>query len=163
MILCCGPVSLVPKILWLSGYNIACLQIAVVYVGLVQAVLPPTLPWLTHDWLTALQYSQCGICSQHCVPLVSMSISVVSLFPSTLPRTFLWHIPPSVNIGNRTKLSIQVTVILDFFLIKQISIYLPEYLNSCLPAFPTFHVPCKLEWGFCGVKVWYSCVGGVGG
>ena len=38
------------------------------------------------------RYSTCGICSRHCVPLVGF---YVSLFPSTLPRSLLWHIPPS--------------------------------------------------------------------
>ena len=55
----------------------------------------------------------------------------------------------SFNVGNRAKLSIQVTVILEFFFFFFVfcfflSIYLPEYLIHAL-SFPTFHVPCKLE------------------
>ena len=94
-----GPVALIPGILQLSGYNIACCC-GLPLCALVRFRMFQTfasfffffLPWLTHDWLTALQYS-CGICSQHCVPLVSRSISVVSLFPFYITMFFFMAHP----------------------------------------------------------------------
>ena len=74
---------------------------------------------------------------------------------------FLAHPAVHVNVGTSAKLSMQVTEYWKcYFWIKINFNLLTCILNSYPPTFPTFHVPCKLAWGFlgwrCGTPEWGS-------